>query len=75
MCIKIIILYPAYSPKIMTLTCPNSGPRVTMPHISFRDMGNQVELATVAVNERFDTIEPAIYSNGASHWNSMICSF
>uniref|UniRef100_A0A6A7FZ72 Peroxidasin-like protein n=1 Tax=Hirondellea gigas TaxID=1518452 RepID=A0A6A7FZ72_9CRUS len=41
-----------------------SGPRVTMPHISFRDMGNQVELATIAVNERFDTIEPAIYNNG-----------
>lgn len=41
-----------------------SGPRVTMPHISFRDMGQQVELATVAVNERFDTIEPAIYNNG-----------
>ena len=40
------------------------GPRVTMPHISFRDMGEQVELATGAVNERFDTIEPAIYNNG-----------
>lgn len=41
-----------------------AGPRVTMPHISFRDMGQQVELATVAVNERFDTIEPVIYNNG-----------
>ena len=35
-----------------------------MPHISFRDMGKHVELATVAVNERFDSIEPAIYNNG-----------
>ncbi|XP_042238092.1 uncharacterized protein LOC121876775 isoform X2 [Homarus americanus] len=42
-----------------------SGPRVTMPHISFRDMGNLVHQATLAVNERFDSIEPAIYNSGA----------
>ncbi|XP_063852971.1 uncharacterized protein LOC135095795 isoform X2 [Scylla paramamosain] len=42
-----------------------SGPHVTMPHISFRDMGNLVQQAAVAVNERFDTIEPAIYQSGA----------
>ncbi|XP_066966367.1 uncharacterized protein [Macrobrachium rosenbergii] len=42
-----------------------SGPRVTMPHISFRDMGNIVHQATLAVNERFDSIEPAIYNSGA----------
>ncbi|KAA0192579.1 Heme binding peroxidase-1 [Hyalella azteca] len=41
-----------------------SGPRVTMPHISFRDMGVQVDAATATVKERFDTIEPAIYNNG-----------
>ncbi|KAF2367927.1 hypothetical protein FHG87_001306 [Trinorchestia longiramus] len=41
-----------------------SGPRVTMPHISFRDMGKQVDAATAAINDRFDTIEPAIYNNG-----------
>ena len=35
-----------------------------MPHISFRDMGNLVHQATQAVNERFDTIEPAIYNSG-----------
>ncbi|KAG7159967.1 Chorion peroxidase-like 3 [Homarus americanus] len=40
-----------------------SGPRVTMPHISFRDMGNLVHQATLAVNERFDSIEPAIYNS------------
>ncbi|XP_063860637.1 chorion peroxidase-like [Scylla paramamosain] len=42
-----------------------SGPHVTMPHISFRDMGNLVQQAAVAVNERFDTVEPAIYQSGA----------
>ncbi|KAK4296820.1 hypothetical protein Pmani_030713 [Petrolisthes manimaculis] len=42
-----------------------SGPRVTMPHISFRDMGNLVHQATLAINERFDSIEPAIYNSGA----------
>ncbi|XP_063857521.1 uncharacterized protein LOC135099026 [Scylla paramamosain] len=42
-----------------------SGPHVTMPHISFRDMGNLVQQDAVAVNERFDTIEPAIYQSGA----------
>ncbi|XP_045123660.1 uncharacterized protein LOC123511596 isoform X2 [Portunus trituberculatus] len=42
-----------------------SGPHVTMPHISFRDMGNFVHQAALAVNERFDTIEPAIYQSGA----------
>ncbi|XP_071514131.1 uncharacterized protein [Panulirus ornatus] len=42
-----------------------SGPRVTMPHISFRDMGNLVHQATLAVNDRFDSIEPAIYNSGA----------
>ncbi|ROT73076.1 Peroxidasin-like protein [Penaeus vannamei] len=42
-----------------------SGPRVTMPHISFRDMGNIVHQATLAVNERFDSIEPAIFNSGA----------
>ncbi|KAB7498127.1 hypothetical protein Anas_03209 [Armadillidium nasatum] len=39
------------------------GPRVTMPHISFRDMGNMVEQAIAAVNQRFDKIEPAIYNS------------
>lgn len=35
-----------------------------MPHISFRDMGNIVHQATLAVNERFDSIEPAIFNSG-----------
>ena len=46
---------------IVTFT---SCTHVTMPHISFRDVGNLVHQAALAVNERFDTIEPAIYQSG-----------
>ena len=49
---------------IVTCTSCTAGPHVTMPHISFRDMGNLVHQAALAVNERFDTIEPAIYQSG-----------
>ena len=41
-----------------------------MPHISFRDMGNMVHQATQAVNERFDSIEKAIYNSGKLDYSS-----
>ncbi|XP_076035339.1 salivary peroxidase/catechol oxidase-like [Oratosquilla oratoria] len=52
-------------PKAVDIDPIPSGPRVSMPHISFRDMGNVVRQATLTVNERFDTLEPAIYNSGA----------